>query len=123
MTKKEKSIFTVFTVFIIALISVTVVASFYVQRHPAEILDTQPMSNIATLQNNISIDEAKNIALSHSNQQNNANITFTSQKLDYDNGQEIYEIEFNDGVNEYDYDISANSGAIIKYSVEAFDKD
>ena len=77
----------------------------------------------ATLENNISIDEAKNIALSHSNQQSNPNIIFTSQKLDYDNGQEVYEIKFNDGVNEYDYDISANSGAIVNYSVENLDND
>ncbi len=100
-----------------------VAASFYSQKHPVKTPETEPMSNIATLENNISIDEAKNIALSHSNQQSNPNIIFTSQKLDYDNGQEIYEIEFNDGVNEYDYDISANSGAIINYSVENLDND
>lgn len=123
MTKKEKSIFAIFTIFIIALISATVAASFYSQKHPVKMLQTQPMSNIATLENNISIDEAKNIALSHSNQQSNPNIIFTSQKLDYDNGQEIYEIEFNDGVNEYDYDISANSGAIVNYCVENLDND
>ncbi len=123
MTKKEKSVFAIFTVFIIALISVTVVASFYSQRHPVKMFETRPMSNIAILENNISIDEAKNIALSHSNQQNNTNIIFTSQKLDYDKGQEIYEIEFNDGTNDYDYEISANSGAIVKYSVENLDND
>lgn len=123
MTKKEKSVFAIFAVFIVALISVTVVASFYSQRHPVKMFETQPMSNIATLENNISIDEAKNIALSHSNQQNNTNIIFTSQKLDYDKGQEIYEIEFNDGTNDYDYEISANSGAIVKYSVENLNND
>ncbi len=123
MTKKEKSVFAIFTIFIIALISVIVAASFYSQKHPAKMYETQPMTNIATLENNISIDEAKNIALSHANQQNNPNVTFTSQKLDYDKGMEIYEIEFNDSANKYDYEIKANSGAVIKYSVEALGND
>lgn len=121
MTKKEKSVFTVFIIFIVALISVTVVASFYASNNNKQ-AETLPVL-ASTLEKNISIDEAKNIALGHCNQQNNTNIVFTSQKLDYDDGREIYELEFNDGVNEYDYDISANSGVIVKYSVEALNAD
>ena len=44
--------------------------------------------------------------------------TFTKVKLDRDDGRQIYEVEFYaDGVK-YEYDIDANSGAIVKQSKE-----
>ncbi len=123
MTKKEKSIFAVFTIFIIALIGVIVAVSFNALKSSAKEPQTLPMVDDSAVSNVIGIDEAKNIALTHCNQQNNPDITFTTQKFDYENNQRIYEFEFNDGVNKYDYDISADSGSIINYSIEMLNDD
>lgn len=119
MVKKEKSVFLMFLIFIILLIFAIISASFYFLKNEKQTDEIKPTQIISTLENNISINEAKNIALGHCNQQNNQNIIFTSQILEFDDGKEIYELEFNDGINEYDYDIMANSGEIVKYSVES----
>ena len=48
-------------------------------------------------------------------------MTFTKAKLDYDDGIAEYEIEFNSASDEYEYDINAVTGAVIKYSKEALE--
>ncbi len=123
MTKKEKSVLMIFFIFIILLIFAIVSSSFYFLNNHDKSSEIKPSQIISTLENNISINEAKNIALGHCNQQNNQNMVFTSQILEFENGKEIYELEFNDGINEYDYDISANSGKIMSYSVESLQND
>lgn len=45
----------------------------------------------------------------------------TKCNLDYDDGVLKYEIEFRVGMTEYDYDVDANTGAIIGYSIEVDD--
>ena len=45
-------------------------------------------------------------------------ISWLKNKLDYDNGRKVYEIEFNVGRTEYDYDIDAVSGRILEYSID-----
>ena len=62
----------------------------------------------------ITVEEAKEIAL------NNANLTsdkvsFIRTEFDSDNGTEKYDIEFNYGNREYDYEINAINGSIIAY--------
>ena len=62
----------------------------------------------------ITVEEAKEIAL------NNANLTsdkvsFIRTEFDSDNGKEKYDIEFNYGNKEYDYEINAINGKIIAY--------
>lgn len=47
--------------------------------------------------------------------------TLTKCHLDYDDGVLKYEIEFRVGMTEYDYDVDANTGAILSYSVEVDD--
>lgn len=66
----------------------------------------------------ISVDKAKQIALSHSGV---SGASFTKVKLDTDDGVRVYEIEFKVGNVEYDYDIDASSGAIISSSSEIDD--
>nr|WP_314096668.1 PepSY domain-containing protein [uncultured Lachnoanaerobaculum sp.] len=66
----------------------------------------------------ISVDKAKQIALSHSGV---SGASFKKVKLDKDDGVRVYEIEFKVGNVEYDYDIDASSGAIISSSSEIDD--
>jgi hypothetical protein len=66
----------------------------------------------------ISVDKAKQIALSHAGV---SGASFKKVKLDTDDGVRVYEIEFKVGNVEYDYDIDASSGAIISSSSEIDD--
>lgn len=65
----------------------------------------------------ISLDSAKKKALSDAGVKANE-VTFTKQKLDWDDGISIYEIEFYTSSKEYDYEINANTGAIHEKSIE-----
>ena len=44
--------------------------------------------------------------------------TFTKTKLDYENGKQVYEIEFVTATMEYDYELDAESGAVIERKSE-----
>ena len=66
----------------------------------------------------ISVDKAKQIALSHAGV---GSANFTKVELDTDDGVRVYEIEFKVGNVEYEYDIDASSGAIISSSSEIDD--
>ncbi len=46
---------------------------------------------------------------------------FTKAELDYENGIAEYDIEFYSALNEYEYDINAVTGMVIKYSKEALE--
>ena len=61
--------------------------------------------------------KAKSIALKHAGV-SSSKATFVTTKLDYEDGQQVYEIEFYSGNIEYDYEILASSGEIL-----SFDKD
>ena len=61
--------------------------------------------------------KAKSIALKHAGV-SSSKATFVTAKLDYEDGQQVYEIEFYSGNIEYDYEILASSGEIL-----SFDKD
>ena len=61
--------------------------------------------------------KAKSIALKHAGV-SASKATFVTAKLDYEDGQQVYEIEFYSGNTEYDYEILASNGKII-----SFDKD
>lgn len=61
--------------------------------------------------------KAKSIALKHAGV-SSSKATFVTAKLDYEDGKQVYEIEFYSGNTEYDYEILASSGEIL-----SFDKD
>ena len=67
----------------------------------------------------ITLDEAKTIALSDAGL-SASDVTFTKDRLDYDDGVAVYELEFYTSTTEYDYDVSATSGNIISRESEAF---
>ena len=71
----------------------------------------QPI-NTDTVQ--ITIEEAKDIALKNANLTNNQ-VTFTEVKLDIENGIQKYELEFYNNNKEYSYEIDANTGKILSY--------
>lgn len=66
---------------------------------------------------NISLDEAKLIVLTHAGLNEN-DVTFNEAKLDYDNGTAEYEIEFTADDIKYEYNIGAADGKILEFSSE-----
>lgn len=72
----------------------------------------------STAAGRITLDEAKNIALSHAGIAA-SEASFTKTKLDYDDGREEYDIEFLSDDYEYEYEIDSQSGAVLSNSKEA----
>ena len=65
----------------------------------------------------ITEEAAKEIALTQAGFKADE-VTFTKVKLDTDNGKSVYEIEFTQGNTEYEYDIDAATGDILKQDTE-----
>lgn len=66
----------------------------------------------------ITESQAQSIALSHAGV-TEADLVFIEAKRDFDDGQEIYEVEFfTSGGTEYNYDIRVSDGSVIKYDYE-----
>ena len=63
----------------------------------------------------ISEEEAIAAALAHVNLQQDQVDFIKRAELDYEHGRKIYEIEFYMGGFEYEFDIDANSGKVLKY--------
>ncbi len=66
----------------------------------------------------ISLDDAKAIALADAGL---TDAVFTKAKLDYDDNQDVYDIEFYSGTTEYEYEISVYGGSILKRDIEFTD--
>ena len=62
-------------------------------------------------------DEAKQIALDKAGV-TAAEATFTKARLEYDDGREEYEFEFFANGREFDIDVDANTGRVVKFDVE-----
>lgn len=71
----------------------------------------------AATESTIGLDAAKTIALEHAKLAA-ADVTFTKTKEDRDDGRLEYDIEFLAGGKEYEYEIAATTGDILKSSVE-----
>ena len=63
----------------------------------------------------ISEEEAIAAALAHVDLQQDQIDFMKKVELDYEHGRKIYEIEFYMGGFEYEFDIDANSGKVLKY--------
>ena len=81
-------------------------------------IPAQPAAPTQAAASVISVDKAKQVALSHAGV---SGASFTKVKLDTDDGVRVYEIEFKVGNVEYEYEINASSGAIISSSSEVDD--
>ena len=66
----------------------------------------------------ISLDEAKNIALTHANIALD-NVNFLRTETEYEHNTLVYEIDFTYNNYEYDYKIDANTGEIISYDKDS----
>lgn len=74
-------------------------------------------SDNSTAAGKITKARAKELALAHAGV-SASKATFVEAKLDYEDGVQVYEIEFYSGSTEYDYEINAETGEIL-----SFDKD
>ncbi len=83
-------------------------------KYEKDIISKSPISNNNTV---ISEEEAKKIATDYLNI-NVEDVSFTKNKLDYDDGNLIYELEFYYNGNEYEFDIDAYSKEIINVSID-----
>lgn len=79
-----------------------------------EIENWQRPSNSAESKD-IGVDKAKNIALKHADLKEKE-VTSLKIKLDDEDGQRVYEVEFYVNKIEYEYEIDANNGEILKYN-------
>lgn len=65
----------------------------------------------------ISEDEAKSIAFKDADV-NESDVTKIRVRCDYDNGIQEYDVDFYIGVQEYEYTISAEDGAILEKDID-----
>ena len=65
----------------------------------------------------ISEDEAKKAAFDHAGV-SETDVTGLRIRLDYDDGRQVYDVEFYSGSKEYDYEISASDGSVLSFDQE-----
>lgn len=70
----------------------------------------------------IGMDAAKKIAISDAGV-SEADVTYTKTKLEYEEGVQVYEIEFYTSTDEYEYEINATTGVIRSKDKEEFHND
>lgn len=67
----------------------------------------------------ITLEQAKQKALAHAGLNQNQ-VTFVKGKLEWDDGRQVYDVEFyTSDYKEYDYEIDAATGAILSYDFDA----
>ncbi len=66
-------------------------------------------------------DAALSAALTHAGITDTSSVREVKKKLDREDGREIYEVEFKAGGREYEYEIDAYTGQILKADIEADD--
>ncbi|AKB13826.1 Uncharacterized membrane protein YkoI [Methanosarcina thermophila] len=114
---------TLFTILIVSLLAISVVGCTSTENatsvpaneaaSPANSVPS-PADENTTGTNIITMEEAKEIALTHAGL-TEADVTFIKTELGIDDGRQEYEIEFYSGNREYDYEIDASTGKILSY--------
>ena len=87
---------------------------------PSSSTSSKPSSSTSSSSSLISRSKAKTIALNKAGV-SSSQITDYEIELDTENGTKVYEISFNSGRNEYDIEINAKTGKILKYEKEIDD--
>lgn len=130
MDKKEKGLLSVLAIILIVIIAAVIAVSVadgkskeqaYTSQEPNNI--SQNVNQTSANQTQITVDDAKNTALKDAGFNDASTVVFTSEKLDYDNGRQVYEIDFHDAKTEYEYDIDSSTGEIVSRSQEPLDFD
>ena len=76
-------------------------------------------TNTGTASGSITAAEAKSAALAHAGL-TESQVTFVKTELDWEDGRQVYEVEFYTGdYKEYDYEIDASTGQVISYDYDA----
>ncbi|MCD7830024.1 MAG: PepSY domain-containing protein [Clostridiales bacterium] len=78
---------------------------------------TTATTDTTTTTDTVTAAEAKDIALDHAGVAE-ADATFTKAELDYDDGVQVYDVEFYTTTTEYEYEINAATGAVVSHSQE-----
>ena len=88
---------------------------------PQESVENQPdKEGDSTVQSQeVSLDGAKAAALKDAGL-SESDVTFKKAELDYDHGTQVYDIEFYTSDTEYEYEIDASSGTVLKKDIEQF---
>lgn len=88
---------------------------------PLEDVGNHPDSDVnGTVQSQEnSLDEAKAAALKDAGL-SESDVTFKKTELDHDHGTQVYDIEFYTSDAEYDYEIDASNGTVVKKSIDQF---
>lgn len=82
---------------------------------------SQVAENTAPPVGGITAEQAKTKALEHAGL-TDSQVTFVKAKLDWDDGKQTYDVEFYTAEHkEYDYEIDAQTGAVISYDFDADD--
>jgi len=76
-----------------------------------------PGAQVFTSGNSLSMEDVKQAALNYA-RVNAPDARFTKVKTDWDDGREVYEIEFYAGNTEYDMDVEVSTGRLVSYSTE-----
>lgn len=84
---------------------------------PAENQAEQSAPLPAPQKGEISLEEAKTIALGHAGVAE-ADVIFDDMDYEQEDGRPIYEISFDVGTTEYEYDIDALTGEILKSEID-----
>ena len=92
-------------------------ATSYIEKFPTTSnVSMAYQANDAT-SNPITKDQALAIALKHAGYEKD-DVLFTSVEKDFDDGKEIYEVEFRVGFCEYSYDIEISNGQILDFDID-----
>ena len=66
----------------------------------------------------VSLEQAKQIALERAGVAADAGAVFTKAHRDFDDGREVYDLEFWAGDSEYELDVDAATGQVTEFEVE-----
>ena len=81
--------------------------------------NTNNNTNTGTASAALTADQAKDKALAHAGLKANQ-VTFVKSKLDWDDGRQVYDVEFyTSDYKEYDYEIDASTGEVVSYDFDA----
>lgn len=89
----------------------------------SEVTDADTFSSETTPSGTLSAEDAKAKAFAHAGLAA-ADVTFTKAEPDWEDGRQVYEIEFytgssQTGINKYEYEIDAATGEIISYEFKS----
>ena len=97
-----------------------VAASASTSPQPSSSVDPSPSPTASQSgSGTITEDQARQIALDHAGL-SASQVTFLKSRLDYDDGRQVYDVEFySSDYTEYDYEIDAATGDILSYDSDA----